>query len=220
MKKNPFLIVFDRPSDRGNLGTMIRSANAFNVDGILIMATTGSISANDYKMRKPIMVIIGNEAKGMSKRLIEICDKIIKIPMEVNINSLNVSCAASIIMWEIYKKTSVSHREIIPETKSQTSYILELLGNFCLLVHSYRRTKNHRSLFLIKSVFSSRARKSFLDIFSPPKLSKCFVGTWQSIKAIPFLKRVSARLKKAALDALLFLENIDSPKKALPINTP
>jgi len=39
----------------------------------------------------------------MSIGLKEICDKIIKIPIEGNINSLNVSCAASIIMWEIYK---------------------------------------------------------------------------------------------------------------------
>ncbi|MDR2101408.1 MAG: hypothetical protein LBP43_02435 [Treponema sp.] len=31
------------------------------------------------------------------------CDKIIRIPTEGNVNSLNVSCAASILMWEVYK---------------------------------------------------------------------------------------------------------------------
>jgi len=154
--KNPFIIVFDRPSDYGNLGSIIRSANAFNVDGIFIIGhgidiyeskviraslgsiffskivaiksmevlldyikvqkkennmeiigtdSNGSLSIKDCKINKPIMVIIGNEAKGMSIGLKEICDKIIKIPMEGNINSLNVSCASSIIMWEIYKRT-------------------------------------------------------------------------------------------------------------------
>jgi tRNA G18 (ribose-2'-O)-methylase SpoU len=49
------------------------------------------------------MLVIGNEAKGMSIGLKKLCDKIIKIPMEGNINSLNVSCAASTVMWEIYK---------------------------------------------------------------------------------------------------------------------
>jgi len=44
---------------------------------------------------------ITNEAKGISVKFKEICDKIIKIPMEGNVNSLNVSCAASILMWEI-----------------------------------------------------------------------------------------------------------------------
>jgi len=152
--ENPFVIVFDRPSDYGNLGSIIRSANAFNVDGIFIMGhgidiyeskvirsslgsifftkivliksmeelsdyiriqkeknnmeiigtdSNGAISLKDCKISRPVMVIIGNEAKGMSKGLKEICDKIIKIPMEGDINSLNVSCAASIIMWEIYK---------------------------------------------------------------------------------------------------------------------
>jgi len=151
---NPFIIVFDRPSDYGNFGSIIRTANAFNVDGIFIIGhgidiyepkviraslgsifftkivtiesmetlldyiriqkekngmeiigtdSNGTISLKDNKINKPIMVIIGNEAKGMSIKLKEICDKIIKIPIEGNINSLNVSCAASIIMWEIYK---------------------------------------------------------------------------------------------------------------------
>ena len=63
----------------------------------------GTVLLNKYKMKRPIMVIIGNEAKGMSVNLKEICDKIIRIPMEGNVNSLNISCAASIIMWEIYK---------------------------------------------------------------------------------------------------------------------
>jgi len=152
--ENPFLIVFDRPGDYGNLGSIIRSANAFNADGIFIIGhgvdiydprvirasmgsifftkivtiesmeiledyiknqknkndmevigtdSTGTVSAKEYKIKKPVMVIIGNEAKGMSIKLREICDKIIKIPIEGNVNSLNVSCAASIIMWEIYK---------------------------------------------------------------------------------------------------------------------
>jgi TrmH family RNA methyltransferase len=153
-QENPFIILFDRPSDYGNLGSIIRSANAFNADGLFIMGhgvdvyepkvirasmgsvfftkivtvesmeklieyiktqkiknnmeiigtdSAGTIPLKDYKLKRPVMVIIGNEAKGMSVKLNEICDKIIKIPIEGNVNSLNVSCAASIIMWEIYK---------------------------------------------------------------------------------------------------------------------
>jgi len=152
--ENPFIIVFDRPSDHGNLGSIIRSANAFNVDGIFIIGhgidiyepkvirsslgsifftriatlesmdvlaeftkaqkkknnmeiigtdSGGALSVKDCKIKRPVMAIIGNEAKGMSVNLKNMCDKIIKIPMEGNVNSLNVSCAASIIMWEIYK---------------------------------------------------------------------------------------------------------------------
>jgi len=152
--ENPFLIVFDRPSDHGNLGSIVRSANAFDADGIFIIGhgvdiyepkviraslgsifftkvitvesmetlekyikdqknknnmevigtdSAGTVSVNEYKLKRPVMLIIGNEAKGISVKLKEICDKIVKIPMDGNVNSLNVSCAASILMWEIYK---------------------------------------------------------------------------------------------------------------------
>ena len=37
-KKNPFLVLFDRPASPGNLGTVIRSADAFGAAGVL---TTG-----------------------------------------------------------------------------------------------------------------------------------------------------------------------------------
>jgi len=152
--ENPFIVLFDRPSDHGNLGAVIRSANAFNADGLFILGhgvdvyepkviraslgsvfftkivtiesmeilvefikaqkmknnmevigtdSAGTVSVKDYKIKKPAMVVIGNEAKGMSVKLKEACDKIVKIPIEGNVNSLNVSCAASIIMWEIFK---------------------------------------------------------------------------------------------------------------------
>ena len=65
--------------------------------------SSGTVTPKEHKIKRPVMVILGNEAKGMSVRLKDICDMIIKIPIEGNINSLNVSCAASIIMWEIHK---------------------------------------------------------------------------------------------------------------------
>ena len=150
----PFLLLIDRPSDHGNLGSIIRSANAFGVNAILLMghgvdayeakvirASIGSIfftkliavesmeelssfilaqkakckmviagtdsggdlSLSDVRLKRPLMLIIGNEAKGMSKSLKEVCDNIVSIPLKGNVNSLNVSSAASILMWEVYK---------------------------------------------------------------------------------------------------------------------
>ena len=36
LSKAPLLMVFDRPSNHGNLGTIIRSCDAFGVDGLII----------------------------------------------------------------------------------------------------------------------------------------------------------------------------------------
>jgi TrmH family RNA methyltransferase len=152
--ENPFILLFDRPGDYGNMGSVIRSANAFNADGIIIIGhgvdiyesktiraslgsifftkiamvesmeklsefidalknknkmevigtdSAGAVSLNECKIKRPVMLVIGNEAKGMSVKLKELCDKIVKIPMDGEVNSLNVSCAASVFMWEIFK---------------------------------------------------------------------------------------------------------------------
>lgn len=54
-------------------------------------------------LKGPIALVIGSEGKGMSRLTKEKCDKIIKIPMRGNVNSLNASVAAGIIMYEVLK---------------------------------------------------------------------------------------------------------------------
>ena len=36
LRENPLLVVFDRPSNRGNLGTLIRSCDALGADALLV----------------------------------------------------------------------------------------------------------------------------------------------------------------------------------------
>ncbi|MGM9972643.1 MAG: 23S rRNA (guanosine(2251)-2'-O)-methyltransferase RlmB [Clostridiaceae bacterium] len=50
-----------------------------------------------------VALVIGSEGKGISKLTKEKCDKLIKIPMVGEINSLNASVAAGIIMYEVMK---------------------------------------------------------------------------------------------------------------------
>ncbi len=56
----------------------------------------------DYNI--PIAVILGNEEKGIRKLTADLCDHLIKIPMAGKIQSLNVSVAAGIILFEIQKQ--------------------------------------------------------------------------------------------------------------------
>ena len=156
LPEKPFILVLDRPSDTGNLGSIIRSANSFGVDAVLIMghgvdpwdpktirASLGSIfftlplhleslrELEEYKeslvgqygievygtdsggtsslvsknLKRPLMLILGNEAKGMSLALKEICDGLISIPVSGEVNSLNLASAASIFMWEVFRNS-------------------------------------------------------------------------------------------------------------------
>ena len=59
----------------------------------------------NFKFKKKIAIIMGSEGKGISKSVLQLCDKTIKIPMKGKIKSLNVSVACGIILAEIQKKS-------------------------------------------------------------------------------------------------------------------
>ena len=56
----------------------------------------------DYK--GGIGIVIGSEGSGVSRIVAEKCDFLISIPMKGEINSLNASVAAGVIMYEALKQ--------------------------------------------------------------------------------------------------------------------
>lgn len=158
LSENPFIVLFDRPSNKGNLGTMIRSCDALGADMLIltghsvdlydtdvVVATMGSffnlpvIRISDNKMlfeyvnklrtwypdfitvgttahnakpiytanlASPLMLMMGNETMGLNKSFKEYCDLLCTIPMSEKsyATSFNVSCAASILMYEITRQ--------------------------------------------------------------------------------------------------------------------
>ena len=63
-------------------------------------AEAGGKSAREIDMRGSVAIVMGSEGKGISRLVKEKCDFIVSIPMYGQINSFNVSCAASIILSE------------------------------------------------------------------------------------------------------------------------
>ncbi|MEP0861338.1 MAG: 23S rRNA (guanosine(2251)-2'-O)-methyltransferase RlmB [Ignavibacterium sp.] len=56
----------------------------------------------DYKM--PVALIVGNEEKGIRKLTADKCDFLVHIPMKGKIQSLNVSVATGILLFEILRQ--------------------------------------------------------------------------------------------------------------------
>ncbi len=54
-----------------------------------------------------IAIVLGNEVEGVQQELIPLCDGCIEIPQFGTKHSLNVSCAAAIVIWEIFNKCRV-----------------------------------------------------------------------------------------------------------------
>ena len=64
------------------------------------MYSTGLNSSkflDEVKIKKPYIVVFGNEASGVKKEILDISETVIKIPIS-KVDSLNVSCAAGIIL--------------------------------------------------------------------------------------------------------------------------
>jgi 23S rRNA (guanosine2251-2'-O)-methyltransferase len=64
-----------------------------------------SYTEPDYKL--PAAIVFGNEEKGIRRLTAENCDVLVKIPMYGNIQSLNVSVSAGILLFEIMRKRNL-----------------------------------------------------------------------------------------------------------------
>lgn len=142
------IIILDGIQDPGNLGTIIRSAVAFNFDTVVLSKTTvdlynpkvirstkgmlfnvniiqreldvfmklldgytiygtdvvNGVNVKDIEMPLKLGLVIGNEGRGISDKVRELCNKFIYIDMNRMCESLNASVAASILMYEVNNK--------------------------------------------------------------------------------------------------------------------
>lgn len=148
---NAFLIIADNLQDPGNLGTIIRTADAAGATGVLLSqntvdlynpktlrATMGSIFhipiiqnidisetildlksnnitviASSLKatttpylvnLKKSVAVIVGNEANGVDENILNKADVLVKLPLVGRAESLNVSVASGILLYEIVRQ--------------------------------------------------------------------------------------------------------------------
>lgn len=149
----PFILIADGLSDPHNLGSIIRTANAAGMHGIIIpknrstglsatvakvaagavehtlVAKVSNIAQTIEKLKKEgvwvagtdlsakeyhynsdlkgaLAVVIGSEGEGISRLVREKCDFLVKIPMIGEIESLNASVAAGVLIYEAVRQRS------------------------------------------------------------------------------------------------------------------
>ena len=57
---------------------------------------------------RPLLIIVGNEGKGLSKLVTDNCDAIVSIPISASTESLNAGIAASVTLYEVARLRSAS----------------------------------------------------------------------------------------------------------------
>ena len=82
-----------------NLNRLIEDLKARN---IWVVGTSGDATTNytDWDWRQPSALVLGAEGCGLHRLVAENCDVLVKIPMYGKIDSLNVSVAAGVILFE------------------------------------------------------------------------------------------------------------------------
>lgn len=62
--------------------------------------TANAVSLKDVNIPSKWVLLMGHEGKGLSQKVIDICDEIVKIEMAEDVRSLNVAVAASLMMYQ------------------------------------------------------------------------------------------------------------------------
>ena len=66
----------------------------------------GALSLENFKITPngKYAFVLGNEIKGVSQTLVNLCDGVIEIPQEGTKHSLNISVASGVVLWDFYQK--------------------------------------------------------------------------------------------------------------------
>ncbi len=74
--------------------------------GVWVYGTAADARQTLYQadLRSPAAIVIGSEGTGMSRLVRETCDVLLSIPMKGDLNSLNASASAAIMLYEAVRQ--------------------------------------------------------------------------------------------------------------------
>ena len=110
-------------------------------EGVQIIVTHlshASVSFSQVDYTKPTLLIMGNEKEGVTPEVLALADKVVIIPMRGMAQSLNVSVATGLILYEAGRQLEVSGAYEKPQLSDQARE--EIMKEWI-----YRDTIRHRS---------------------------------------------------------------------------
>lgn len=88
------------------VNSLMKAVDELHLNGIKVYASEMNASASLFNipLTEPSAIVMGSEDKGIYPALMKICDEQFKIPMKGDFESLNVSVAAGMILYEGMKQ--------------------------------------------------------------------------------------------------------------------
>lgn len=79
-----------------NISRLIKKLRKEKIEIIAVEQADGGVDYRKFRPRFPLALILGNEVRGINKKILKQCGAIIEIPMRGKKNSLNVAVALGI----------------------------------------------------------------------------------------------------------------------------
>jgi 23S rRNA (guanosine2251-2'-O)-methyltransferase len=81
---------------------LVRTIKELQKLSLWVIGLDGETQSLLYQLNltEPIVLVMGTEGKGLRKLVKKTCDQLVKIPMHGNVESLNVSVATGIALFE------------------------------------------------------------------------------------------------------------------------
>ena len=156
-RAQPLLIALDHIQDPGNVGVIIRSAEAAGASGAIVLPGTSNpfspkalrssmgsafrfpltdtidagaainaarsrqltlVAADaratraytDYDWSRPTLIFFGNEGSGVGLEILDACEITVRIPISPSVESLNVSAAAAVMLFEAARQRDLNRK--------------------------------------------------------------------------------------------------------------
>jgi 23S rRNA (guanosine2251-2'-O)-methyltransferase len=90
------------------VSSLMKAVDELHLNGIRVFASemTAEKTISEINLAEPCAIVMGSEEKGIYPALMKICDERMKIPMAGDFESLNVSVATGMILYEVMKQRS------------------------------------------------------------------------------------------------------------------
>lgn len=88
------------------VGSIRNTIKTLQAEGFQVVAATEKSRKllYDADLRRPTALVMGAEETGISKEVLKLCDEQLAIPMIGHIESLNVSAAAAVMLYEVVRQ--------------------------------------------------------------------------------------------------------------------
>ncbi len=92
---------------------LARAVEACKNAGFRVVAADprASVDYDEAQLDPPLALVVGGEERGVRRLVRERCDATVRIPMRGSVESLNVSVAAAILLYEVVRRVRARQRE-------------------------------------------------------------------------------------------------------------